>query len=304
MSPIAQHYLTKRHPAQGKAKAKLKEETMERFLELQDGARLRAEIAGEGETILFVHADFLDGGMWRRTMERFSKTRRVACFDKRGYGASSPAIGPVCRRRELAAVIAALDLGPVHVVGCSNGGQSSLDFALESPELLRSLTLVNSTPSGFMPEGAPPPAILEMVAAFTRGDFKTASELQLRIWFDGPERPTEALDPRRLAARAEAAAMNKIPVDRNTYFIADASPLDPLDPPAIERLAEIRIPTLVVSGALDFAENRRASRILAEGIPGARFVEFADCAHVPPMEEPDRFAGLLEEFLGNEFNGR
>jgi pimeloyl-ACP methyl ester carboxylesterase len=270
---------------------------MERFLELGDGSRLRAEIRGEGETILFVHADFLDGGMWRQVMESFANTHRVASFDKRGYGASDPALGPMCRRRELAAVIAALDLGPVHLVGCSNGGQSSLDFALESPELVLSLTLVNSSPSGFMPEGAPPPVILEMIAAFERGDFKRASELQVHTWFDGPDRDPATLDPRRLEARAEAAAMNKICVDRNTFFIADSSPLEPLDPPAIHRLGDVQAPTLVVSGALDFSENRRASRILYEGIPDARFVEMADCAHVPPMEEPELFAGILEDFL-------
>jgi pimeloyl-ACP methyl ester carboxylesterase len=270
---------------------------MERFLELQDGARLRAEITGEGEAILFVHADFLDGGMWRPVMGSLAKTHRVACFDKRGYGASNPAPGPICRRRELAAVIAALDLGPVHLVGCSNGGQSSLDFALEKPELVRSLSLVNSTPSGFVPEGAPPPEILEMITAFERGDFMRASELQVHGWFDGPGRDPATLDPPRLTARAEAAAMNRICVDRNTLFIADSTPLDPLDPPAIKRLAEVRVPTLVVSGALDYAENRRASRILAEGIPNARIIEMGNCAHVPPMEEPERFAGILAEFL-------
>lgn len=272
---------------------------MERVIQLEDGARLWAEVAGAGEPVLFVHADFLDGGMWRLVMEGLARTCRAARFDKRGYGASDPATGPVCRRRELAAVIAALDLGPVHLVGCSNGGQSSLDLALESPELVRSLTLVNSPPSGFAPEGAPPPEILEMIAAFERGDPGAASELQLRIWFDGPERSTAALDPRRLAARAEAADMNRICVDRNTFFIADASPLDPLDPPAIGRLGEVRVPTLVVSGALDYAENRRASRIMAEGVPGARFVEMPGCAHVPPMEEPERFVELLEGFIGD-----
>jgi len=272
---------------------------MEKIIRLQDGARLRAEIEGKGEAILFVHADFLDGGMWRRVMGKFAGNYRVARFDKQGYGASSPALGPICRRRELAAVIAALDLGPLHLVGCSNGGQSSLDFALESPGLVRSLSLVNSSPSGFVLEGAPPPEILEMIAAFERGDFKRASELQVQIWFDGPGRDPATLDPHRLAARAEAAAMNRICVDRNTFFIADSSPLDPLDPPAIKRLAEVRVPTLVVSGVLDYGENCRASRILSNGIPGARFVEMENCAHVPPMEEPELFAGILEEFLNS-----
>jgi pimeloyl-ACP methyl ester carboxylesterase len=265
---------------------------MERF---EDGIRIEEE--GAGELLLFVHADFVDGGMWKPVMERLAPRFRVACFDKRGFGRSERATGPVCRRRELETVVGALGGGPAHLVGCSNGGQSSLDLALERPELARSLTLVNSSPSGFQMAGAPPPEILEMFEALARGDIEAASELQLRIWFDGPERSAEDLDPARKAARAEASRMNRIFVERGTFFISGASPLDPLDPPALGRLGELRAPTLVVSGDLDYSENRRASALLAERIRGAVLRPMAGCAHVPPMEEPEAFAEILSGFI-------
>jgi pimeloyl-ACP methyl ester carboxylesterase len=47
----------------------------------------------------------------------------------------------------------------------------------------------------------------------------------------------------------------------------------------------------------DPAEDRRASQILADGIPGARLAVMADCAHVPPLEEPVAFAELLCSFI-------
>lgn len=90
---------------------------MERFVE-----GLRIEEWGEGEPILFVHADFVDGRMWSRVMASLSCRFRVACFDKRGYGRSEVAHGPICRRRELERVVRALGVGAVHLVGCSNGG--------------------------------------------------------------------------------------------------------------------------------------------------------------------------------------
>jgi pimeloyl-ACP methyl ester carboxylesterase len=105
------------------------------------------------------------------------------------------------------------------------------------------------------------------------------------------------MDAAQCAARMEATRMNRIVVERGTFAIADVTPKDPLDPPAIDRLAQVRAPTLVVSGALDYAENQRASRLLADGIPGARLVVMSDCAHVPPLEAPTAFASILRAFI-------
>jgi 2-hydroxy-6-oxonona-2,4-dienedioate hydrolase len=265
---------------------------MERF---ENGIRI--EEKGEGETILFVHADFVDGGMWTSVMDRLSPRYRVVCFDKRGYGRSEPATGPICRRRELEAVLRSLGRGSAHLVGCSNGGQSALDLALEHPELVRSLTLVNSPPSGFEMQGAPPPELLEMIAAMTRGDVGAASELQLRIWFDGPERDGGGYDEARSAARAEASRMNRIFVERGTFLATGGAEAEPLSPPAIERLGELDLPTLIVSGDLDYSETRRASAVMAERIPGARMLRMAGCAHVAPMEEPEAFSEALRGFI-------
>jgi pimeloyl-ACP methyl ester carboxylesterase len=265
---------------------------MERF---ENGIRI--EEKGEGETILFVHADFVDGGMWRPVMDRLSTRFRTVCFDKRGYGGSAPATGPICRRRELEAILRSLGSGNAHLVGCSNGGQSALDLALEHPELARSLTLVNSPPSGFEMRGAPPPELLEMIAAMTRGDLGATSELQLKIWFDGPSRDASGFDEARSAARAEAARMNRIFVERGTFLATGGAEAEPLDPPAIGRLSELRVPTLIVSGGLDYSETRRASAIMAERIPGARMLRMEGCAHVPPLEEPEAFSEALRVFI-------
>jgi len=265
---------------------------MERF---ENGIRI--EEMGEGQTILFVHADFVDGGMWKPVMDRLSPRYRVVSFDKRGYGRSEPATGPICRRRELETVLRSLGVESVHLVGCSNGGQSALDLALERPELVRSLTLVNSTPSGFEMRGPPPPELLEMIAAMTRGDVDATSELQIRIWFDGPSRGVADMDEARLAARAEASRMNRIFVERGTFLATGGAEAESLDPPAIGRMGEIRQPTLIVSGELDYSENKRASIIMAEGLPGARVLKMPGCAHVPPMEEPESSAGALADFI-------
>lgn len=253
--------------------------------------RVHAESEGTGPAVVFVHADFVDGRMWDGVRARLPGYRTVA-YDKLGYGRSEPVSGPVVRRRELAAVIDALGLGAVHLVGCSNGGQQALDYALEHPERTLSLTLINASPSGWSPQGEPPAPLLEMFSAVQRGEVQAASELQLRIWFDGPDRDASGYADELVRSRKLAGEMNRIFVERGTFFLSEAAPAEPLDPPAIARLGEVKTPTLVIDGRLDWSENRRASALLA-AIPGARSVE-VDAAHVPPLEDPAGVAELLK----------
>jgi pimeloyl-ACP methyl ester carboxylesterase len=92
--------------------------------------------------------------------------------------------------------------------------------------------------------------------------------------------------------------MNRVFVTNQTWGIADMQPLDPLQPPAVSRLDQIHVPALIVTGALDHAENLRAADVLAAGIPDARQVSIPDAAHVPNMEQSDVFNRVVLDFLG------
>jgi len=264
-----------------------------------EGKRISCRKGGKGDEVLFLHADFVDSRMWDGTMRALEGSLSVAAYDKLGFGASDKAEGPLCRRKELAAVMETLGEAPVHLVGCANGGQQAIDYALERPERVKSLCLVNSPPSGFVPRGEPPAELMEMIRAMQEGRLDEVNDLQLRIWFDGPRRGSAYEDANRAKARELAREMNRVFVMNGTFPIADMNPRDPLDPPAISRLSELRLPVLVVSGVLDYDENRRASRVLADGIPGARFIEMDDCAHVPPLEDPVAFSTILGDFLSS-----
>jgi pimeloyl-ACP methyl ester carboxylesterase len=262
-------------------------------IELPGCGRIHAESEGTGPAIVFVHADFVDGRMWDGVRARLAARYRTVAYDKLGYGRSDPASGPVARRQELAAVVDALGLASFHLVGCSNGGQQVLDFALERPARVLSLTLVNASPSGWQPQGEMPPLLAQMIAAVQAGDWAAASELQLRIWFDGPDRDKAKFSPETQEARRLASVMNRRYIERGAFSFPDARPLEP---PALSRLAEVKAPTLVIDGLRDWSENRRASRFLAEGIPGAGRIE-VDGGHVAPMEDPAGFAEALEGHL-------
>src|SRR5512134_2907252 len=192
-------------------------QTKREYLDLGDG-QLYYEMAGNGFPLVLSHAAFLDSRMFDDVWEPLARRFCVIRYDMRGYGRSSPASGPLCRRADLARLLVHLGIETAHLVGCSNGGEISLDLALEQPGLAASLTLVDSTPSGFELQGAPPRYIYEMFDAVQSGDVERASELQIRIWLDGESREPKQVDPK---LRKKALEMNRSFVAQKTFFIAD-----------------------------------------------------------------------------------
>ena len=270
-------------------------QTRKDHLNVGDG-QLYYETAGNGMPLVLSHAAFLDSRMFDAVWEPLAKHFRVIRYDMRGFGQSSPVTGPLCRREDLDRLIKHLDVKEAHLVGCSNGGQISLDLALEQPQRFKSLTLVGSTPSGFELGGEPPRYMLEMFDAMQKGDIDRSNELQIRIWLDGETREPEQIDSK---LRRKALEMNRIPVSQSTFFIADAQPINPLDPPAITRLESVKCPTLVVAGSLDHPEVLRAADEMVNWIPTARKTMIESTGHVPSYEQPDTFVKLLLDFLGS-----
>lgn len=269
-------------------------QTRKEYFDLGNG-QLYYEMAGDGFPLVLSHAAFLDSRMFDDLWEPLAQHFQVIRYDMRGYGRSSPVAGPVCRRADLARLLMHLGITRAHLVGCSNGGQIVLDLALEQPQQAASLTLVDSTPSGFELQGTPPRYMLEMFDAAQKGDIDRASELQIRIWLDGEHREPEQVDPE---LRKKALEMNRVPVAQNTFLLADAQPANPLDPPANSRLEEVNCPTLIVAGSLDHTEVLRAADEMIARIPKARKDVIERSGHVPSYEQPKAFLKRLLEFLG------
>jgi pimeloyl-ACP methyl ester carboxylesterase len=265
------------------------------YVDLGDG-KFYYEVAGEGEPLVLSHAGFVDSRMWNEQWNDFSQSYRVIRFDMRGFGKSDPAEAPIMRRDDLYRLLKQLNIARATLLGCSMSGEISLDFALEHPEMVSALVVISAVPSGFELQGEPPPYLIEMMMAVEQGDLALASELQNRIWIDGPFRQPEQVNP---LVRQQAAEMNQIALANKTWSKVDTSPLNPLNPPAIHRLTEIRVPTLIIAGGLDHPEILRAAEVMTTAIPGAKKVIMPDCAHMPNMEKPGQFNYLVLDFLHN-----
>ena len=264
------------------------------YLEL-DGGRMYYEAAGAGQPVVLGHAGFVDSRSWDDQWQAFAEHFRVIRFDLRGFGKSDPASGPVSRRDDLYRLARHLGLERAAFVGTSMSGENVLDLALEHPGLASALVVVSATPSGFEMQGGPPPVLLEMMAAMQQGDVARASELQTRLWVDGLSRQPAQVDPR---VRMKVAEMNRTGLENKTWGIADAQPLNPLNPPAAQRLGEVQARTLIVVGALDHPEIGRAADVMAASIPAAKKVVIEAAAHLPNMEKPKEFNEAVLNFLG------
>lgn len=265
------------------------------YADLGDG-KLYYEVEGEGEVLVLIHAGFIDSGMWDGQWEAFTRHYRVLRFDMRGFGKSDTATGPVSRRHDLYRLLQELGIKHAHLLGCSIGGQTAIDFTLEHPEMVLSLIVVSGPPGGFEMRGEPPSEVLEMLQALEQGDLDRVSDLQVHLWVDGTFRQPWQVNP---LIRQRAAEMNRIAVENGTWAVADANPLNPLNPQAVGRLAEINVSVLIVAGSLDNPEVLRAADLLENEIPGAKKVVMSDSAHVPNMEKPEEFNRIILDFLNH-----
>ncbi len=119
-----------------------------------NGLELYYEMKGrderEGlEVVLFVHGLGSSGRDWERQVPFFAERFRVVTVDLRGHGRSDKPPGPYSMAMlagDVAELIRALDLGTVHVVGLSLGGMVAFQLAVDAPELVRSLVIINSGP--------------------------------------------------------------------------------------------------------------------------------------------------------------
>jgi 3-oxoadipate enol-lactonase len=256
-----------------------------------NGSRLFYEIAGSGDPLVLVHAGIADHRMWDDQVAAFAQHYRVIRYDMRGFGQSAPVDADFAHHHDLYQLLGTLGVDRAHLIGCSKGGRTAMDLALEHPDMVRSLVTVCSSPGGMQAEGDPPPIMGELIAADEAGDLDRLNELEVRLWVDGSHRTPDKVNS---AIRERVREMNRIALHNEGVSTGTEQSLEP---PAIDRLEAITMPVLVVTGDLDVPPTQQAARIMGERIPNARTAVIENTAHLPNMERPDEFNRIVLEFL-------
>lgn len=259
------------------------------FLDV-NGARLWYEEAGSGPALVMLHGHLIDSGQWDSQIAAFAPEFRVVRYDARGFGRSDKPVESFAFFEDLRTLLRLLEIERACLMGCSGGGATIIDLALAHPEMVGALVLVDSGLFRHPFAEQPPPKLVELRAAWERGDLDRAVELALQIWTDGERRRPEQVEAQARERTREMMArqFGRPPVTAEART---------LDPPAITRLEEIRAPALVILGGEDFAPAHDIAEALATRIPGARKVIIPDAGHHPNLEHPELFNETVLEFL-------
>lgn len=255
-----------------------------------EGARLFVQRTGEGPAVVLIHAGIADSRMWHGQMQPLAERRTVIAYDLRSFGRSTDAGTEYSDHDDLAGLMGTLGIDRATLIGCSNGGRIALDAALAYPHMVRALVLSAPGLRGFDWAEETRAGWAEDEAALVRGDIAAAAEVNLRMWVDGPSRSPEQVDP---SFRSLAREMVTLCLTRQS----GEGPARPLAPPAIERLGEVRVPTLLLVGEHDQPDMLRIVDLLADRIPSARKAIVAGAAHLLPLERPSEFNRLVLGFL-------
>ena len=254
------------------------------------GARLFYEVDGNGHPLVLLHGGGVDRRMWETQVPELAKHYQVIRYDLRGTGKSDPDRPPFSNTDDLHAVLRALKIGKAHILGLSRGGGIAADFTLEHPEMVSALVLVSAN------LGNTPRAYREMMVKAAQiakdGDMQRAID----TWWNDPHQ-----GPRKDAAgrqRVRELLADNLPTFLPRFLAPPAQArAEPEPRPTRDRLAEFRVPTLVIAGERDAPDARANYERWAKGIPGAKIARVPGAAHLVNVDQPEHFTRLVLDFL-------
>jgi pimeloyl-ACP methyl ester carboxylesterase len=231
--------------------------------------------------------------MWDDQIQPLSQLFRIIRYDVRGFGKSSlPVEGePYSHHEDLAVLLEHLGIVKAHIVGLSMGSGIAVDFVVGHPAMSRSLVAAGPWIFGY-----DSPATSEIYEAFDEVEValdEGGVEAALDSWLAAPVFTNSTWDTRVLERWREISS------DYSFWHFSHTDPSTVLQPPALERLAEISVPTLVVVGVREIAACREVGELLQETVPDVRTVEIPNAGHIMNMENPQDFNRAVTEFFSS-----
>jgi len=259
------------------------------------GGELNVVDAGDGPPIVLIHAGVADLRAWDDVVPPLTAAgHRVIRYDVRGFGRSTTEDVEFSHSADLRAVLDGAGVEQAVLVGNSKGGTIALDTAIESPERTVAVVGVAAGLGGF--DGGETPEEVSVREAYERVDSAVPfdavalTQFEVRVWLAGPLQPIDRVSQ---ALRDRLFEMD-LPLNEEGHVAGrQVRP----DPPANDRLAELRCPVLAIAGALDFSDCVVTARHLEAGAPNARALVWDDVAHMIGMEQPVRLAQAIAGFV-------
>lgn len=255
-----------------------------KFLDV-DGSKIYYEECGAGpQVVVLIHDGIAHSVVWDAVWPEFCKQFHAIRYDRRGYGRSPATTRWYYETDDLQALLRALQVKRAALVGSSHGGEIAINFTLEHPSMVEQLVLVGAVVGGY--------------------GFSDQ-------FFDRGIKNSAPYDKKDVAGLVANWANDKylLAADHNDakkklWEILTASPQDLTHDdmarparPAVERLNEIRVPTLILVGDQDIPDVHAHAGVIENGIPHSRRVVVEDAGHLMYLEKPEQFSRLVINFL-------
>ena len=238
-----------------------------------DGLAVFYETEGDGETIVLLHGGLADNSTWAAQFSGLSPHRHVVAPERQAQGHTPDRPGPLTYQAmtdRTVNFLLALDLGPVDLLGWSDGGMVGTLIAAEHPELVRTLIV---TGSGFSSAGYVPGAMEALVDLSPDDeDMAMFAAMYAQASPDGPEHFPEVWEKIR------------------TMW---AQPFD-----WTAEVQRISAPTLVIVGDDDYITVEHA-QAFSHAVENGQLAVVPGASHLVPMEKPDLFNQLVLDFTAN-----
>jgi len=256
-----------------------------------NGTKLYYEIAGSGDTIVFIHGWSFDNRCWDDQFSDFARSYRVLRYDLRGFGKSSlPEAGKsYSHTDDLVALLDFLGIEKAHILGHSFGGRIAVDFALHYPERTISLILPDAAMdvTGFEPSTE--------IVSWISNTWKAGKEFGIakakEIWLKGSPFAPAMKNPR------SARKVKQMVDDYSGWHWENDDPDEGITPYPPERLSEIQVPTLILVGELNPQDYHTMAGIQQKYIRGAKKVTISGAGHALNIERPKEFNKAVLSFL-------
>lgn len=253
-----------------------------------NGIETNYVIEGEGPWLTMSHSLACNLSMWDDQAQRLSKHFKVLRYDTRGHGGSSAPDGAYTLEQmadDVKALFDHLGVKRTHWVGLSMGGMIGQAFELKYPGIFERMVLADTT-------SRRPPNANQMW-----GDRRKIVQEQgmegvvqstLERWFTEPYRSSRKDVMDRIARDIRSTPVKG--------FVGATQAIENVD--YLDRLKEIRIPTLVIVGDQDHGTPPEMAKQIADNLPGSKLVIIPNAAHLSNIEQAEAFNKALFDFLG------
>lgn len=250
---------------------------------------------GSGPPVILVHGSMSDYREWSAQMEALAKDHRVIAYSRRYHWPNSPpgkdADASVARQAEdLAAILKSLKLVPATIVGHSYGGTIALSLAVQHPELVRTLVLLDTGVSGVLANTPESDTVRKERQA-------VQEELKQAFASGDAERIVKTV----LARVAPGEFENASAEIRSVYMVnVPAFRLDFTSPRATfgcEDLQRIAAPALVLSGGRSPVGFQQEATRVAGCLKNAKILRFPEGTHHMQLDHSREFNDAVLAFL-------